>query len=243
MPDSTLSQELKQPKLLDEVHQYPRLHHYSIHTERSYVDWIVRFIRFHRMRSRDDLFPAEPKIEVFLTHLAVEGNVASATQNKAMNALVFLYKRVPGQSMEGSTNAVHADKKVNAPVVMTCDEVAAILSLLEGTPQLVAKLLYGSGLQIMEAVRLRVKEVDFQMKQLTVRSGKGDKTASPPFRPPWLPCFKPTSREPKLSTGKTWLRAPAKSIFLTRLPANTPRHHARHPHRRNNPEKLTRRSF
>ena len=76
MPDSTLCQEIKQPKLLDQVRQYLRLHHYSIHTERSYVDWIVRFIRFHRMRSRDDLFPAEPKIEVFLTHLATEGNVA-----------------------------------------------------------------------------------------------------------------------------------------------------------------------
>jgi len=74
MSDSTRSQELKQPKLLDQVRQYLRLHHYSIHTERSYVDWIVRFVRFHRMRSRDDLFPAEPKIEAFLTHLAVEGN-------------------------------------------------------------------------------------------------------------------------------------------------------------------------
>jgi integron integrase len=175
MPDSTLCQEPKQPKLLDQVRQYLRLHHYSIHTERSYVDWIVRFIRFHRMRSRDDLFPAEPKIEVFLTHLAMEGNVAPATQNQAMNALVFLYKRVLRQPMEGSINAVRAYKKVNVPVVMTRDEVAAVISLLEGTPQLVAKLLYGSGLRIMEAVRLRVKDVDFQMKQVTVRSGKGDK--------------------------------------------------------------------
>ena len=115
MPDSTLCQEIKQPKLLDQVRQYLRLHHYSIHTERSYVDWIVRFIRFHRMRSRDDLFPAEPKIEVFLTHLAMEGNVAPATQNQAMNALVFLYKRVLRQPMEGSINAVRADKKVNVP--------------------------------------------------------------------------------------------------------------------------------
>jgi hypothetical protein len=105
MPDSTLSQELKQPKLLGQVRQYLRLHHYAIHTERSYVDWIVR--------SRDDLFSAEPKIEAFLTHLAVEGNVAPATQNQAMNALVFLYRRVFRQSMKGSINAVRADKKVN----------------------------------------------------------------------------------------------------------------------------------
>jgi hypothetical protein len=99
MPGSLSSEDSNQPKILDEVRQYLRLHHYSIHTERSYVDWIVRFIHFHRMRSREDLLPAEPKIESFLTHLAVEGNVATATQNQAMNALVFLYKRVLRQAM------------------------------------------------------------------------------------------------------------------------------------------------
>ena len=91
MPHTTPSQH---PKLLDEVRNILRLQHYSIHTERSYVEWIVRFVRFHDMRSREDLFPAEPKIEAFLTDLAVHGNVAAATQNQAMNALVFLYKRV-----------------------------------------------------------------------------------------------------------------------------------------------------
>ena len=127
------------------------------------------------MRSRADLFPAEPKIESFLTDLAVNGNVAAATQNQAMNALVFLYKRVLNHAMEGRINAVRADKKINVPVVMTREEVATIISLLDGTAQLVAKLLYGSGLRIMEAVRIRVKDIDFQMKQLTVRSGKDDK--------------------------------------------------------------------
>src|SRR2546430_142924 len=96
MPDSTGN---PQPKLLDEVRQVLRLHHYPIHTERSYVEWIVRLIRFHGMRSREDLFPAEPKIESFLTNLAVNGNVAAATQNQAMNALVFLYKRVLNHAM------------------------------------------------------------------------------------------------------------------------------------------------
>jgi integron integrase len=172
MPDARRSQP---PKLLDEVRQVLRLHHYSIHTERSYVEWIVRFVRFHGMRSRADLFPAEPKIEAFLTDLAVQGHVAAATQNQAMNALVFLYKRVLNHAMEDRINAVRAAKKINVPVVMTREEVATILSLLDGTPQLVAKLLYGSGLRIMEAVRLRVKDIDFPMKQLTVRSGKGDK--------------------------------------------------------------------
>lgn len=132
-------------------------------------------LRFHGMRSRDDLFPAEPKIEAFLTDLAVRGNVAAATQNVAMNALVFLYKRVLNQALPGSINAVRADKKVNVPVVMSREEVAAVLSLMGGTAPLVAKLLYGSGLRIMEAVRLRVKDIDFPMKQLTVRAGKGDK--------------------------------------------------------------------
>src|SRR5919109_1277609 len=112
MPDATRSQP---PKLLDEVRKVLRLHHYSIHTERSYVEWIIRFARFHGIRSRADLFPAEPKIESFLTDLAVNGNVAAATQNQAMNALVFLYERVLNHCMEGCINAVRAVKKINIP--------------------------------------------------------------------------------------------------------------------------------
>ncbi len=172
MPAPTKGQ---QPKLLDEVRQTLRLHHYSIHTERSYVEWIKKFVRFHVMRSREDLLPAEPKIESFLTDLAINGNVAPATQNQAMNALVFLYKRVLKHSLDGKINAVRAAKKINIPVVMTREEAAAVISLMSGTAQVVAKLLYGSGLRIMEAVRLRVQDIDYQMKQLTVRSGKGDK--------------------------------------------------------------------
>src|SRR5688572_12036766 len=172
MPDVTRSQH---PKLLDAVRQLLRLHHYSIHAERSSVEWIVRFVRFHRMRCREDLFPAEPKIEAFLTDLAVHGNVAPSTQNQAMNALLFLYKRVLSQAPQGSIDAVRAHRKVTVPVVMTREEVAAVLSLMNGAAQLVAKLLYGSGLRIMEAVRLRVQDVDYQMKQLTVRAGKGNK--------------------------------------------------------------------
>jgi integrase len=127
------------------------------------------------MRSRDDLFPPEAKIEAFLTDLALNRTVAAATQNQAMNALVFLYKRVLNHALQGRINAVRASKKINVPVVMTREEVASVISLLDGTAQLVAKLLYGSGLRIMEAVRLRIQDIDFQMKQLTVRSGKGDK--------------------------------------------------------------------
>jgi site-specific recombinase XerD len=150
------------PTLIEDVRRVLRLHHYSIHTERAYVEWIVRFVRFHRMQSRADLVPAEAKIEAFLTDLAIQGNVAAATQNQAMNALVFLYKRVLNQALEDRINAVRTDKKVNVPVVMTRDEVATVLSLMEGTPQLVAKLLYGSGLRIMEALRARVKTLHQQ---------------------------------------------------------------------------------
>ena len=132
-------------------------------------------MRFHGMRSREDLFPAEPKIEAFLTDLAVHGNVAAATQNQAMNALVFLYKRALNHALPDRINAIRASKTINVPVVMTREEVAAVLALMDGTAQLVAKLLYGSGLRIMEAVRRRVKDIDDQMKPLTVRSGKGDK--------------------------------------------------------------------
>src|SRR5712691_9403898 len=110
MLDATRSQ---QPKLLDDVRQVLRLHHYSIHTERASVEWIRRFACFHGLRSRADLFPAEPKIEAFLTDLAVHGNVAAATQNQAMHALVFLYKRVLHHAMEG-INAMRADKKINS---------------------------------------------------------------------------------------------------------------------------------
>ena len=110
------SQDQK-PKILHQVRSIMRLHHYSIHTERSYIDWIKRYIAFHLMKSREDLAGGERKIEAFLTHLAVDEQVASATQNQAMNALVFLYKRVLQLPLNETINAVRADRKVNVPVV------------------------------------------------------------------------------------------------------------------------------
>jgi len=173
--DLIMQSQDQKPKILDQVRSIMRLHHYSIHTERSYIDWIKRYIAFHLMKSREDLAGGERKIEAFLTHLAVDEQVASATQNQAMNALVFLYKRVLQLPLNETINAVRADRKVNVPVVLTREEVVKVISFLEGVPQLIVKLLYGSGVRIMEAVRLRIKDVDFQMKQMTVRSGKGDK--------------------------------------------------------------------
>ena len=168
--------EQKNRKLLDEVRDYMRLHRYSIHTERTYCSWIVKFIQFHQMRSRQDLSPyGEKKIEAFLTDLAVRGNVSAATQNQAMNALVFLYKKVLRQPLDDEINAVRASKKLNVPVVMTREETAKVIALMSGTPQLVAKILYGCGLRISEAIRLRVQDIDYDLKTVTVRSGKGDK--------------------------------------------------------------------
>jgi site-specific recombinase XerD len=151
----------KNRRLLDEVRDVMRLLHYSIHTERSYCEWIKRYVHFHRMKSREDLADGEKKIEMFLTYLAVHGNIAPATQNQAMNTLVFLYRKVIKQDLSEQINAVRACKKRNIPGVLTREETAKILSLMTGTPQLVAKLIYGSGLRISEAIRLRTKDIDY----------------------------------------------------------------------------------
>ena len=129
------------PRLLEQVRAVMRLHHYSIHTERSYVEWITRYVHFHQMKCRDDLVGGEAKIEAFLTDLAVQGHVAPSTQNQAMNALVFLYRKVLKTPLDEAINAVRADRKVNVPVVLTREEVARLLPLVEGVSHLVVKLL------------------------------------------------------------------------------------------------------
>ena len=107
--------------------------------------------------------------------MAIQANVAPATQNQAMNALIFLYKKILKIDLKGEINAVRATKKMNIPVVMTRDEIRNVINLIEGTPQVIVKILYGSGLRISEAIRLRVQDIDYKMKQITVRSGKGNK--------------------------------------------------------------------
>ena len=165
----------KSRKILDEVRDVMRLHHYSIHTERSYCDWIKKYVQFHGMNSRDDLKRGEKKIEAFLTHLAVNNNVAPSTQNQAMNALVFLYKKVLKNPLDEEINATRANKKINVPVVMTREETSKVIKMIEGTAQIAVKLIYGSGLRISETIRLRVQDIDYKMKTITVRSGKGAK--------------------------------------------------------------------
>ena len=162
-------------RLLDEMRDLMRRRHYSIHTERAYRDWVKRYVRFHNMQSRDDLRPGEEKIEAFLTYLARDRQVAASTQNQAMNALVFLYKHVLEQPLSGEINADRARRKFRIPVVLTREETARVIARLSEVHQLIVKLLYGSGLRITECLRLRVQDMDLEMKALTVRNGKGDK--------------------------------------------------------------------
>jgi len=170
-------------KIIDDMRDVMRRRHYSIRTERSYCEWVKRFALHFNMKSRDDLSEGEKKIETYLTFLARDRNVAPSTQNQALNALVFLYKHVLKQPLNEKINAERAARKVKIPVVLTRDETKRIIGAMTGIHQLVVKLLYGSGLRIIECLRLRVHDIDFGMKALTVRSGKGDKdrvTTLPP---------------------------------------------------------------
>ncbi|MBZ0105141.1 MAG: integron integrase [Sulfuricella denitrificans] len=161
------------PKLLDQVRGKIRLKHYSLRTEQTYVDWIKRYILFHGKHHPDDMGAAE--VEAFLTHLAVVGKVAASTQNQAKSALLFLYREVLGVDLPWLGNVERAKSPKRLPVVLTRDEVQAVLSRLEGAHWLIASLLYGSGLRIMEGVRLRVKDVELSRREILVRDGKGFK--------------------------------------------------------------------
>ena len=161
-------------RLLDEVRETMRRLHYSIHTERAYCVWIRRYVLYHGMRSREDLASGAGKVEAFLTHLAVDKDVAPSTQNQAMNALVFLYRKVLDLPLEG-IDAARATKEPRVPVVLTREEVSKVIARLADVPQLIVKLLYGSGLRISEAIRLRIHDIDFDQNSVTVRSGKGGK--------------------------------------------------------------------
>lgn len=163
----------KPKRLLDQVRDVMRLKHYSLRTERSYCEWIERFIRFHRMRHPREMSEAE--VSAFLTHLARDGQVAASTQNQALSAILFLYQQVLRQEIGWLDNVERASRPARLPVVLTRDEVKRILKHLHGTFRLMAELLYGSGLRLMECVRLRVKDIDFAYAKIVVRDGKGAK--------------------------------------------------------------------
>jgi len=168
-----MTDDPKPPRLLDRVRNALRVKHYAYRTEEQYLQWIRRFIMFHDMRHPEDM--GAPEVEAFLTHLAVEGKVAASTQNQALSALLFLYRHVLKQPLGDDIDSVRAKRSTHLPTVLSVDETRRLLRCLDGTPQLLAKLLYGSGLRIKEALRLRVKDADFAQSQIVVRDAKGGK--------------------------------------------------------------------
>jgi integron integrase len=164
---------MHEPKLLDQVRTAIRLKHMSLRTEEAYVRWVRRFVTFHEMRH-----PAEmgaEQVRAFLSYLAAEEDVAASTQNQAFAALLFLYGPVLGKDLGPIASVVRAKRPKRLPVVFTREEVRAVLARMEGTPRIVAGLLYGSGLRLLECLRLRVKDVDFGANEIVVRDGKGAK--------------------------------------------------------------------
>jgi integron integrase len=172
MPDEAPSTP-PPPRLLDQVRDRIRVKHYSIRTETQYLQWIRRFILFHDKRHPRDMGAAE--VEAFLTHLAVEGRVAAATQNQALSALLFLYREVLGINLPWLDGVVRAKLPQRLPVVLTRREVSGLLDRMNGLHGMMARLLYGTGMRLMECVRLRVKDVDFEQGEIVVRDGKGAK--------------------------------------------------------------------
>ena len=161
------------PRLFDQVRDRIRVLHYSYRTEQAYLGWIRQYILFHKRRHPESM--GAPEIEAFLTHLATQRNVASATQAQALSALLFLYKQVLNIDLPWLDNVVRASRPKRLPVVLTPDDVHAVLANLRGSYWLIGNLLYGSGLRLMEALRLRVKDIEFEYRQILVRDGKGFK--------------------------------------------------------------------
>src|SRR5439155_775299 len=159
------------PRLLDRVRWHLRVKHYSIRTEQAYVEWIRRFILFHRKRHPNEM--GEREITEFLTHLAVEKHVAASTQNQAFAALLFLYQQVLDQKLAFMDNVERVKRPAKLPVVFTPAEALAVLAHLKADYRLMAELLYGSGLRLMECLRLQIKDIDFGYNRITVRDGKG----------------------------------------------------------------------
>ena len=166
------------PKLLDRLRSKTRLLHYSIRTEEAYVGWCTKFILFHDKRHPNEM--GGPEIERFLTHLATERKVAASTQNQAFSAILFLYQKVLEIELP-KIDCLRAKRPERLPVVLSVDEVRAILDRMLGIHRLSAELMYGSGLRILECCRLRVKDVDFDRHQILVRDGKGEKDRAVPL--------------------------------------------------------------
>lgn len=163
----------RQPRLLDRVRERCRVKRFSLRTEQAYSHWIRRSILFNGKRHPRDM--GAPEVEAFLTPLAVDGNVAPSTQNQALAAILFLYREVLGIDLQWLDGITRARKPPRLPVVLSRNEVKALLAHLDGIHWLLASLMYGSGFRLMEALRLRVKDIDLKRREFTVRDGKGGK--------------------------------------------------------------------
>ncbi len=167
---------MNKPRLLDQVREVLRLHHYSLRTEEAYTQWIRRFIFFHNKRHPRQM--AESEVTAFLTYLAVNRNVTASTQNQALSAILFLYKKVLKIELDWLDHVVRAKHPSRLPIVLTKEEVTPLLESLQGLNNLLGYMLYGTGMRLMELLRLRVGDIDFAYRQILVRSGKGAKDRS-----------------------------------------------------------------
>lgn len=172
-PITTQTAAFGKPKLLDQLRTFMRTRHYSLRTEQAYLDWIRRFILFHGKRHPRDM--GEQEIVDFLTHLATKQNVSASTQNQALSALLFLYQRFLERKLGRLDGALRVSRPARVPVVLTRPEVRALLAHVRPPYRLMSELLYGSGLRLLECLRLRVKDIDFGYSRIVVRSGKGEK--------------------------------------------------------------------
>jgi integron integrase len=166
-------EEAPMSELMNQMHAALRSRHYSRRTEQAYCLWVRRFIRFHGVRHPAEM--AEPEINAFLTHLAVDEQVSASTQNQALSALLFLYRHVLGRQVGELGEVIRARRSRHLPVVLTRHEVKAVLAELDGDAWLMASLMYGAGLRLTECLRLRVQDVDFSRAEIIVRDGKGGK--------------------------------------------------------------------
>jgi integron integrase len=162
---------MPQPKLLEQYRERLRVKHYSLRTEDAYLHWVRRYIYFHGKRHPQEMGGSE--VEAFLSHLATEGRVSPSTQNQALAALLFLYREVLEKELPWMDGMVRAKCPARVPVVLTENEVRALLAQLDGTRWLASSLLYATGMRLLEGLRLRVKDVDFERREITVRDGKG----------------------------------------------------------------------
>ncbi len=181
-------EENKKPKLLEQVKVVMRASHYSIKTEEAYTNWIKRFVLFHNKRHPKDMGAEE--IKAFINNLAINNHVSSATQNQALQGILFLYKNILNKDVGWIENIKRSSRIKHLPVVLSKKEVEKVFNYLDGTNKIIVSLLYGSGLRLAEALKLRIKDIDFDYKQILVRDGKGEKDRHTILPDSVIPVFK-----------------------------------------------------